>query len=99
MNKGNLVFENEDFAVYVQPLKANYSIEKETDQYILIRDLGPWDKYATVTNAAEAVVKDLAGRLAGRRLFYYDSEGEPSEMLHKAGQFAGFRFGMFVDPV
>jgi hypothetical protein len=36
------------------------------------------------------VVEDLASMLNGRRLFYYDSEGELTELLVKDGKFAGF---------
>jgi len=62
---------------------------------LLIRDLGPWDEYLTVTNAAEWVVEDLLGRgklLQDQRLFYYDSEGELAELLHDGKHFTGFAF-------
>lgn len=28
---------------------ANYMIMEETDDYILIKDLGPWDRFQTIT--------------------------------------------------
>jgi hypothetical protein len=65
---------------------------------IVLEDLGPWDKYMTITNAAEEVVEELtkAGKIfEGRRLLYYDSEGELTELAHKDGKFVGFKF---VDP-
>jgi hypothetical protein len=71
--------------------RANYMVVKETTDFILIRDLGPWDKHGTVTNDAERVVADLAPRLEGRRLLYYDSEDELDEILVENGQFAGFK--------
>ena len=75
---------------------ARYEIvkEKSIEPILYIRDLGPWDKYPTVTNAAEGVVKALVtqGLLPeGRRLWYYDSENELDEILIKDGKFAGFK--------
>ena len=70
--------------------RANYAVVKETPEFILIRDLGPWDRHGTVTNDAERVVADFAPRLNGRRLLYYDSEDEMDELLVKDGKFAGF---------
>src|SRR5262245_33124996 len=59
---------------------ANYVVlpESRVDQ-LVIRDLGPWDQYRTVTNDAEHVVKELTQQgylYPGRRLIYIDSEGE-----------------------
>lgn len=68
----------------------NYTIIKETDQLILIKDIGPWDRHPTITNAAEIVVAQLVPRLQGRRLEYIDSEGRRDRLLVKNGQFAGF---------
>lgn len=62
--------------------------------HLLIRDLGPWSEHKTVTNDAEIVVGVLAHRgllPAGRRLFYFDSEGELDEIVVKDGKFAGFK--------
>jgi hypothetical protein len=73
---------------------ANFSIVEEDLLSVTIRDLGPWDKFKTVTNAAEFVVETLvaAGRLPeGKRLFYFDSEGELDELLIQGGRFAGFK--------
>ena len=67
-----------------------YEIVQVSEFYILIRDLGPWDVYPTITNGAEAVVAELASRLNGRRLEYYDSEGECGQLLVRDGAFAGF---------
>jgi len=70
--------------------KPNYAIVEETENYILIKDLGPWDKYLTITNAPELVVNDLADKLGSRRLEYYDSEGCRDQILVRNGRFAGF---------
>lgn len=72
--------------------QANYAIIDQNETRVLIKDIGPWDKYMTITNAAETVVAELAGILAGRELHYIDSEGETDQLLVKDGRFAGFKF-------
>jgi hypothetical protein len=58
---------------------------------VVIRDIGPHHIYPTVTNDAEWVVEKIAPLLVGRRLFYFDSEGELSELLvTKDGKFGGY---------
>ena len=73
--------------------KANYEVVRANLAEVVIRDLGPWDQFQTVTNAAEETVQELAGRLDGRRLFYYDSNGQLDELKVKNGEFAGFATG------
>lgn len=74
--------------------RANFQILKDLPgKPLLILDMGPWDRYPTITNDAEALVEALreAGYLPdGRKLIYYDSEGELGEILVKNGAFAGF---------
>ena len=70
-------------------------VEDKPGQPLVIRDAGPWDKHLTVTNDAEHVVANLvkAGKLPeGRRLFYFDSDGQTDEIVVKDGRFAGFVF-------
>jgi len=43
-----------------------------------------------VTNDTEAVVQELAPRLRGRRLEYFDSDGRLDQLLVTDGKFAGF---------
>ncbi len=74
-------------------MKANYIIVKCTMAYVVLQDLGPWNKYATITNAAEKVVAEMLPQLGLRRLLYYDSEEELTELLIKDGHFAGFAPG------
>jgi hypothetical protein len=69
---------------------ANYEILDATPYHLVIRDIGPWDKYPTITNDAENVVAELAEQLAGRMLLYFDSEGELSRLRVREGRFAGF---------
>jgi hypothetical protein len=77
--------------------RANYQIVEDLPgQPLVIRDVGPWDQHATVTNDAEFVVAELAhaGKLpGGRRLFYIDSDGIKDEIIHKGGRFLGFAPG------
>ncbi len=70
--------------------EPSFIIVSETDDCVLIRDVGPWTQHPTVTNAAERVVEILAPKLRGRQLEYYDSEGQRDQLLIKNGKFAGF---------
>ena len=70
--------------------RSNYSVVKSDAEKIILRDIGPWDQYLTITNDAENVIEDLSPVLHGRRVLYYDSEGELTELRHKDGVFTGF---------
>jgi hypothetical protein len=77
--------------------QARYAIEAQDQKALIISDLGPWDRYPTVTNAAEGVVQELVSSgslLPGMRLFCYDSDGQLDELLVENGAFAGFRCGV-----
>lgn len=69
---------------------ANYTVVLDKPDRLVICDNGPWDRYMTVTNDAENVVKELAPRLNGRMLLYFDSEGDLDQLLVRDGKFAGF---------
>jgi hypothetical protein len=74
--------------------RANWQIvtEESTVECLVIRDLGPWDEFLSVTNAAEQVVEELRslGELPdGRVLEYYDSDGHRDRILVERGLFAG----------
>lgn len=70
--------------------KAKFVIVEETDTYMLIRDIGPWDVHPSITNSAKDVVAQLQPRLNGRRLFYYDSLGDRDELVIRDDRFVGF---------
>lgn len=72
---------------------SNYRVIESTAAYLLIKDLGPWEQFLSVTNDAENVVRRLAWTLNGRRLFYIDSEGQTDELLVRDGRFAGYSRG------
>lgn len=74
----------------VLSMKANYLIVEKSPDHILIEDLGPWDRFKTVTNAAEEVVAEMLPILNGRRLEYIDSNGDRAVLLIVDGKFAGF---------
>lgn len=73
-------------------MKPNYKIVEDTQDRMVLKDIGPWDKHKTVTNGAEDVVAELSERLGERQLFYYDSEGELAEIIHKNGKFLRYVF-------
>lgn len=69
-----------------------YNIIQANETCIVLKDMGPWNRYMTITNAAEHVIEDMQRIfiIGNRRIFYYDSEGELTELLVKDGRFAGF---------
>lgn len=73
--------------------RSNYTLVQDDSEKVVIRDLGPWDEYLSVTNDAEQVVEELAPTLLGRRLFYYDSAGQLDELIVKDGKFHSFAPG------
>ena len=77
-------------------LLARYMVSLDKpEKPLIITDIGG-PRCMTVTNNAEAVVEDLVSRgklPPGRRLMYYDSEGELDEIVVHDGAFAGFKPG------
>ncbi len=77
--------------------RSNYEIiEDQPGKPLVIRDLGPWHLFLSVTNDAENVVAELfmKGKLYGsRRLFYFDSDGIKDEIVQHDGHFLGFAPG------
>lgn len=73
---------------------ANFDIvENNFPGPLIIKDIGPWDKFSTITNDVEGVVARLIGGnilKEHQKLFYYDSEGYLDEILVKDGKFIGF---------
>lgn len=75
-------------------MKANYEIVEATSEKLVIRDVGPWDKYKTITNDVEGVVEELYAFLhlwPGRKLLYYDSADNLDEICHEDGHFTNFK--------
>jgi len=73
---------------------ASYTVCGTTEDSVTIRDTGDHRKALTITNDAERVVKELTDRgflKPGRKLFYYDSQGDLSGLLHDGqGTFLDF---------
>lgn len=75
----------------MKKLSFNAEAVRITHDYILLRDIGPWDKFKTITNAAEEVVKELYSNLNGQKIYYIDSEGDLAELKYdENGNFLGF---------
>lgn len=79
---------------------ARFDVLAIQSDLIVLVDVGPWDKYLTVTNDAEGVIQKLSSRgLDGRRVIYYDSEGEPTELRHNGARFTGYGPILPQDPI
>lgn len=72
--------------------RAEWSLVGSNGMAVVIRDERTHD-LPSITNDAENVVADLLPALRGRRLFYYDTQGQLDELLVKDGKFAGFAPG------
>lgn len=72
---------------------ANYAVIQATETRLVLKDIGPWDRYMTVTNAAEAVIAEIDRDygIGDRRVFYFDSDNELTELVVRGGRFAGFK--------
>ncbi len=70
--------------------RANYVTLYDGPKVLLIKDVGPWDRYPTITNDAEAVVEELLPVLRGRRLEYVDSDGSRDRLVVEGGRFSRF---------
>jgi len=64
-----------------------------TIEAVILRDDG---QGKSVTNDAEAVVKSVAQKYPGLRIFYVDTQEKMGELIVKDGEFAGFRNHMVV---
>jgi len=77
-------------------MKSNFRIPKITPDVVELIDLGPWNRYQTVTNDAEAVVEYLHSKQMIQpqtQIIYQDSDGEWGELFHDGvGNFTGFGF-------
>lgn len=75
------------------PAIFDVNLSESTDECLVINDAGPHSRCKTVTNDAESVVQVLIERgllPPGRRLEYYDSDGQRDQIVIVDGRFAGF---------
>jgi energy-coupling factor transporter ATP-binding protein EcfA2 len=71
---------------------ACYAVEEQDflGAFAVLRDHGPHDRHKTITNDATHVVAELLAAdvvKADGRIFYFDSEGSPAELLVHDGAF------------
>jgi hypothetical protein len=73
---------------------AEFTIEKETPEYIYILDTG-YTHTRTITNDPEFVIRELINKyaLGDRKIFYRDSEGTIDEIVHAGGRFLKYSPG------
>lgn len=69
--------------------RAHYSVLRITSELVVIRDLD--DGHMSITNDAEAVVREVNSLHPGRRIFYYDTDHRYDELVHEGGTFVGFK--------
>ena len=70
---------------------AVFSVVRVTPGCVVLRDdFTPDNPTLSITNNAEYVVKQMAAAYPNRRIFYYDTENEIAELVHKNGVFSGF---------
>jgi len=70
---------------------ARYLIMSIDNDQVTLADLGPWERFPTITNSIEEVLLDLKSKALLRpSVYYYDSENEKTEALHVSGVFKGF---------
>lgn len=75
------------------PRKSNYEIIHSSPKLCVIKDVGPWDEFLSVTNDAENVVAELyreAFISNDTMLLYYDSCGQLDRIRHENGVFKRF---------
>jgi len=67
---------------------VSWTLHKQTEDIIFIVDDD--NGGMSITNAAEAVVKDAYEAYGDRRIVYRDTMGEWDELVHDHGRFTGF---------
>lgn len=99
VNKGNLshIVDLSPMGVTIQDFISQINganiVANYKDEPLVIKDMGPWTKYMSVTNGAERVVEELYSRgllPPNRRLLYFDTEGQLDEIVVKDGKFVKF---------
>ena len=70
---------------------ARYSVQNVTSVCVILKDdFDPADPTLSVTNDAERVVEEVYKSYPGKRIFYYDTEGDIAELVHDKGKFTRF---------
>lgn len=71
--------------------RAKYVIESVTIHFIYLVDL---QQECSITNDAEAVVKEVVERWGDKRILYWDSMDNQDELCHQKGIFTHFAPGI-----
>lgn len=74
---------------------TNFYILKLTSGYVFLEDASCVSGGKTITNGAEEVLERLEEFVSNapkKRVFYFDSNGELTELLHDNWKFLGFGF-------
>lgn len=74
-------------------ISCNFEIIKNTTEYLLIKDVGPYDQYMSVTNDVENLIEHLYNSdvLCDKQsLLYIDSSNRVDEIVHLSGNFICF---------
>ena len=71
--------------------RSNYVINSEDENQIVLKDLGPWDQYLTITNDAENIIEELSAEQKEKIIYYFDSNSVLTELLVLDGKLKGFR--------
>lgn len=67
--------------------RAKYNVLQSLDHFIIIEDL---NQGVSITNDAEAVVKEVVDLYGDKRIRYYDTDGRFDELVHNHSQFVDF---------
>ena len=68
-------------------LKSDFRVVSILDNSVTIYDN---DGKVSVTNDAENVVSFLFEKFGDKRFYYYDTDGQLTELLHSKGEFSGY---------
>jgi len=70
---------------------SSWRIVTNNEERFVLEDVGDYSYQLTITNNVEDVLSQLRHMIKDKRFFYYDSDGELTEVLHKDGKFLGFK--------
>ena len=72
--------------------RSSYAYRKVANDHVIIADMD-LPGTMSVTNNAEAVVREVLAIYPGRRIGYVDTDGRLDELTHNGSQFTGFGIG------
>lgn len=69
--------------------RATYAVVANQERVFAIVDQDGGGR--SITNDADAVIREIADRIVGKRLIYRDTDGRWDEICHLDGRFTGFK--------